>query len=171
MFNELTPLLDPLGFIGVYFFYYAANEVVMTPLKLALYSSILIYPFMLIGRWMHINFMKTANRIVRLYVISLAVTFIFWIVMLIWRTIGVGLGGTSLNVVNIVIGWIMAAAIAMPFMIIGFHLHRKMSERWNMPKALSLYIITLIMCILFWYILTIWLAYGVIGQYAPLEYI
>lgn len=167
MVYVFSPLTDPLGFIAVYFFYYGANDMIMTALKLGLFSSVLVYPFMYLGRYVHKWLLqKTWNRIVHFYVVSLIITIVFWIIMLIWRIIGEGMPEIGFNIINLVAGWIVIAAAALPFIIVGYHIHERMTQRWKMPKPISLYIVTLAMCIPFWFIMTLWLTYGVVAPYA-----
>ncbi|MBI4214686.1 hypothetical protein HY546_01700 [archaeon] len=161
----LDPVGNPLGFIG---FFFIQNALVdpLTPLKLALYSSVLIFPFALIGRLVHsrleksgwLKGMKTA-ALWRLLAACFAGTLSFWLLTRLWtfafyRELP---AGAFFGIAHgILLGTITSALLA----VTGNKLLKIMRKQWQMPSLLAVYIAELVMSAAFWVIVT---AYVVIS--------
>lgn len=152
MVNVIDPFGDPIGFMILYFLFNATYDFLMF-FKLGLMSSVLVFPFLWLGRFLHKKLSKKFSCKVRLFICSAATVLIFLIAIRIWQAIFNPEYSFSLPP-TILYTWLIASIIVFLFALLGRAILAKIRKYWTMPEPIYWYLIDLIMCVLFWIILT-----------------
>lgn len=151
MINGINPIADPIGFMVLYYISGMMTEGYIILFKLALISSLLVFPFALLGRELFRNSDKwKTHRLVKIFISSSIMSVVFWLVLGAWKWLWTKtfLSGNFVN------AFVLSAAVAFPFAAIGDFMNRWIKENWKIPSVLSVYIICLALSIVFW--LLVW---------------
>jgi len=150
MANVVNPVADPIGFIVFFFIFGVGEDPFGTLLKLSILSSVIAFPFVLLGKLVYGWVEKSVKSIhlVKLFLTSLITVFLFIIVMRLWYAL---FGSTFLSVSlsDFLIGFAVAVVIAFIFAILGDFLNHIVHKQWQVPEGLTLYVIDLIVCFVF----------------------
>jgi len=145
-----SPFADPIGFIVYLFLWGIGEDIPGTLLKLAILSSVIAFPFALLGKkiyeWVGTN-VKTVH-LVKLFLTSLITVFIFIIVVMLWGAAW-GTGLPSVSMTDFLVWFVIAAVIAFIFAILGDFLNHILHQKWQVPQGMALYVIDLIVCFVF----------------------
>ncbi|MBI1973305.1 hypothetical protein HYS54_00685 [Candidatus Micrarchaeota archaeon] len=155
-FAIFDPLGNPVGFIS---FFFLQNALVdpLAPLKLALYSSILVFPFVLAGRFVYSRLlasksslagMKTA-RFWKLLASCFTASVTFWVVLSLW-VYAFHREFPAVGATGVLYGILLGTAVSTLLAWLGMKLLAAMRSHWQMPTALSVYIAELLMNAVFW---------------------
>jgi len=145
-----NPFADPIGFIVYLFLWGIGEDIPGTLLKLAILSSVIAFPFALLGKkiygWVGKN--VKAMHLIVLFLTSLITVFIFIIVVMLWDAVW-GTGLPSVSVIDFLVWFVIAAVIAFIFAILGDFLNHILHQKWQVPQGMALYVIDLIVCFVF----------------------
>ncbi len=145
-----SPWADPISFIVGAFVFGIPQDPLGTLLKLAVLASVIIFPFTWIGKlvydWVSKN--AKANHLVSLFLTSFITVFVFIIVIRLWYVL-LGSQFLAVGIVDFVIDFIIAGAVAFLFALLGDFINHIVHQKWQVPQALTLYMIDLIVCLVF----------------------
>jgi len=150
MVNAFNPVADPIGFIILLFLWGVGEDTVATILKLAILSSVVVFPFTLLGKlvydWVDKN-IKSAHLVI-LFLTSFITVFLFIMIIRLWYVL---FGSTFLSVGlgDFVLGFVIAGTVAFIFAILGDFINHVIHQNWKVPQGLTLYVIDLIVCFVF----------------------
>ena len=141
---------DPIGFIVGLFVFGIPQDPIGSLLKLAVLSSVIVFPFTVIGKlvydWVSKN--AKANHLVTLFLTSFITVFVFIIVIRLWYVL-FGSQFLAVGMVDFIIGFLTAGAVAFLFALLGDFINHIVHQKWQVPQALTLYMIDLIVCFVF----------------------
>jgi hypothetical protein len=150
-----TPLSDPVGFIVFSILMGSIDQLAYNVLTLSLLSSVIAYPFILIGRWVYGNLKPSVTgHLTNLFLTTLVTSVAFAIVLRLWY-FAFGSALISGSAASLAVSFIATAIVAFACVIIGDFLNHKMAMRWQMPEKLTLYVIDLIVCVAFFILVTL----------------
>ncbi len=145
-----SPLADPIGFIVGLFVFGIPQDPLGSLLKLAVLSSVIIFPFTVIGKLVYDWVAKNvkSNHLVTLFLTSFITVFIFVIAIRLWYVM-FGSQFLAVGIVDFIIGFVIAGAVAFLFALLGDFINHIVHQKWQVPQALTLYMIDLIVCLVF----------------------
>ena len=161
MVYAVDPISSPVGFMITYFLTNFTNESVLVAVKLGLMASVYIFPFAIVGRYIHEKFIALKVK-ARPSVQVLATTFVmviaFWIVSHIWYSIfnPTFKGFFTEGLFEFIKSLIIIIIAVFLFALLARWVYRKMKAHWKMPDVFRVYITELLMCILGWVLVCIW---------------
>lgn len=151
MINGINPLADPVSFIILYYIGGMASEGPVILLKLALLSSVIAFPFVLLGGFLFKKAIGNwkANRYLQLIAADFSMVVFFWLALGLWRA---AWGGNFItgSVLSIVQFFVVGTAVSFPLAVLGDYLKKKIDENWKIPGALAAYLLCLLSSIIFW---------------------
>lgn len=150
-----NPLLQPIAFLMTFLVYYVYPDPILGVLKIALFSTVLMYPFLLIGDKVYTK-LKNQIRIqpvIIWYITGFLMTAIFWLIIRIWSSL---LGGEVFmtgTITEIAVGWFLGSIFILVFGMFGHWLLRKMEHEYEMPHYISYLIISYVLNVIGWTII------------------
>ena len=166
----VNPLTDPIGFIFLYFMFIVSSEGIPALLKLGLFSSVVAFPFSVLGRYVYQWLHQRVHDIWKVplltfYLASLVTSIIFWVVIRTWTSFLNGTAFTTSSAVAIIGNILLISIIVYPFILLGYYLNIKIHQKWDMPWIIIFYILGLLMCIIFIAIIYIYML--AVGNFVP----
>lgn len=145
-----SPFADPIGFIVGLFVFGIPQDAIGTLLKLAVLSSVIVFPFTIIGKFVYDWVAKNvkANHLVTLFLTSFITVFVFFIAIRLWYVL-FGSQFLAVGIVDFIIGFLIAGAVAFLFALLGDFINHIVHQKWQVPQMLTLYMIDLIVCLVF----------------------
>jgi len=148
MVNAVNPVTDPIGFIVFFFIFNIGVDLLGTIIKLAVLSSVIAFPFILIGRlvysWVEQN-VKSVH-LVNLFLTSVITVFVFVIVIRLWYML-FGSSFLSASMSDLTQGFGVVAVAAFLLAVLGDWLNHLFHRTWEIPSELAIYIVDLIVSI------------------------
>jgi len=152
VFIFADPFSSPILFMFTYFFFVMPSLGVQAFLTLSLYSSIIAFPFAFIGHRLHGGMEKRFKRkAVQLYVTSLVCTVAFWIFFQVW-TIFFAHGNAfrTTTIIDWAISMLFVSLIVTLFAYAATRIRDAIEARYKMPAPLSIFLVSVLMCMVFW---------------------
>jgi len=150
MVNAVSPIADPIGFIFFFFILGMGEDVLGTLLKLAILSSVIVFPFTVLGKlvydWVYKN-IKSSHFVV-LFLTSFITVFLFILIIRLWYVL-FGSGFLAVGLTDFILGFIVATVVAFIFAILGDFVNHVVHQKWKVPQGLALYVIDLIVSFVF----------------------
>ncbi|MFH0986419.1 MAG: hypothetical protein V1911_00050 [Candidatus Micrarchaeota archaeon] len=115
-------------------------------LKIAFFASLIAYPFVLAGKMLYSKIGGSINRILKVGAVTFAMLLLFFVFILVWTA----LFGNAWKIVDFgqfAVSFAVSWAALTALVLGGIALDRKMSERYEIPGTLKIYIIDLVMSI------------------------
>jgi hypothetical protein len=152
----VNPVADPLGFIVFFFVFGVGEDLLGTLLKLSILSSVIVFPFTLLGKLIYDWVEKSVKSIhlVKLFLTSLITVFLFIIIIRLWYVLW-GSKFLAVGATDFLLGFAVAVVIAFIFALLGDFLNHVVHKQWQVPQGLTLYVIDLIVCFVFFAIVSI----------------
>jgi len=146
----VSPWADPISFIVGLFVFGIPQDALGTLLKLAVLSSVIIFPFTVIGKFVYDWVAKNvkSNHLVALFLTSFITVFIFVMVIRLWYVL-FGSQFLAVGIVDFLIGFVIIGAVAFLFALLGDFINHIVHQKWQVPQTLTLYLIDLIVCLVF----------------------
>ncbi len=156
MANVVNPIADPLGFIVFFFIFGVGGDLLGTLLKLSIFSSVIVFPFTLLGKLVYGWVEKSVKSIhlVKLFLTSLITVFLFIIIIRLWYVLW-GSEFLAIGAGDFLLGFAVAVVIAFIFALLGDFLNHVIHKQWQVPQGLTLYVIDLIVSFVFFLIVII----------------
>ena len=159
-----NPFSDAINFLIFYFTTSIAAEGFVGILKLSFVSSIIVFPCVILGIYLHSKFNQkyTWKPVYNFFVTIFLILFLFWVIN---RIYAATFGGSQFligGIPNLIVSFIVGSIIAMFFVLLGNYIINKMKMKWKMPQPLALYLVTLIICIIFWTIVWVVSVLGIL---------
>jgi hypothetical protein len=149
MVNVINPLTDPIGFIVFSFFFGIGGDTIGTIARLSIYSSVLAFPFVLLGRrvysWVESQLKDVKSRLVVLFLATIVTVFLFIIIMRLWYVLW-GSPFLSVGFSDFIIGFAVICIGAFILAVLGGYLSHLLHRKWDVPNGLADYVIDLIVC-------------------------
>lgn len=159
-----NPIADPIGFIIMFFILKFWEDAVANTLKLAVLSSVLAFPFALIGKKIFELLGKSVkNRLFSLFLTSAVAVFVFVIIIKVWGVL-FGLPFMAMDVGEFLFDLGIAIVVAFLFAILGDFINHVVHQKWQVPQMLTLYVITFAVSIIFFIVMAL-----IIYSYAALS--
>jgi len=156
MAYAFNPIADPMGFLFFMFLGGIGEDTIGTLLKLSILSSVIAFPFLLLGQrvygWLGKN-MKSAHLIV-LFIASFVTMFLSLIIVRLWYVL-FGSRFLSIGLTDFVLGFAIAGIIAFLLAVLGDFLGHKLHQKWEVPDRLALYVIDVVVCLVFFIFVSI----------------
>jgi len=151
MVNAVGPIADPIGFIVFFFVFNIGADLLGTIIKLAVLSSVIAFPFVLIGRWVYswVEENVKSVHLVNLFLTSVITVLIFVIVIRLWYML-FGSPFLAAGMSDLALGFGVVAVVAFLLAILGDWLNHLFHQTWDVPRGLTSYIISLIVCVVFY---------------------
>ena len=150
MVNAVSPIADPIGFIIFFFIFGIGEDLLGTIIKLSVLCSVIVFPFTLVGKliyeWVEKN-IKSAHLVI-LFLTSFITVFIFILFFRLWYLL-FGSQFIALSPGDFVLGFLVAVVVAFLFAILGDFINHVIHRQWKVPQGLTLYMIDLIVCFVF----------------------
>lgn len=166
----LNPIADPIGFI-IFFFLLEMNESgFITLFKLGLLCSVIAFPFVLLGRlvlsWLDEN-LRSGKGLLHYYLTGLIITVLFWFLLRLWYVVFGGSVFAAGSALSIIGSLLLSSIILFPMVLFGIWLKSVVQQHWKMPELLTIYIITLVLSTLLWFVIWLLLLIGISSYYTP----
>ena len=146
MVNAVAPVTDPLSFIIINFVMGIGFDAIGTIVKLAILSSVLVFPFALFGRKIY-EWIGIENRFFNLLFTTFVTVFVFLMAVRLWAAAW-GSPFLMVGAGSLAIGYLAASLITFVIAVIGDFISHKLRQKWDIPWALALYTVDLVMCFL-----------------------
>lgn len=150
MVNAYNPIADPIGFIVFLFIAGVGDDTITTILKLTILSSIIAFPFTLLGRQIYLWVDKKIKSVhlLKLFVTSTITLFFSLIIIRLWYVIW-GSQFLAVDLTGFVSGFAVALAISFVFAMLGDYLNYLLHQKFDVPSTLALYTIDFVVCLVF----------------------
>ena len=150
MAYAFNPIADPIGFIVLFFVFGVGEDLLGTLLKLSILSSVIVFPFVLLGKKVYEWVEKSVKSIhlVKLFLTSLITVFLFIIIIRLWYVLW-GSEFLAVGAADFLLGFALAVVVAFIFAIVGDFLNHIVHKQWQVPQGLTLYVIDLIVSFVF----------------------
>lgn len=150
MVNAINPVADPIGFILFFFIFGVGDDLIGTVLKLTVLSSVIVFPFTIMGRWIYgkVEERVKSPHLAVLFLTSLITVFLFVIVIRLWYVL-FGSSFLAIGLSDFLIGFTVALVISFLFALLGDFINHVIHQNWKVPQMLSLYVIDLIVSLVF----------------------
>ncbi len=152
----VLPLIieNPLGYLFLYLFVESPTNPITTLLVLSLITTLFAYPFLYFGKFLlqkveekWSEWRKWKQEFLTAFTVNLC----FWIFIRLWYVV---MGNAFTTDLFGLVRWIVFTGIlGYLIYLLGKRVHRKMTERWEMPFPISLLIVIYLMNLLIWVIL------------------
>jgi hypothetical protein len=156
MAYAFNPIADPIGFIFYMFLWGIGQDTIGTLLKLSILSSVIVFPFILLGKrvygWVEKN--VKSSRLVLLFLTSFLTLFLFLVIARLWY-VAFGSAFISAGLVEFIIDFVIAGIAVFVLALLGDFLSHKLHQKWDVPQKLSLYVVDLIVCFAFFLVCAI----------------
>lgn len=151
-----NPLTNPVAFLLHFFYFYVITDPIMGVLKIALFTAVMVYPFILAGDKLYAGMKKQLKiqPIFVWYISGFIMSAVFWFAIRLWSSV---LGGEPFmgTVTGAVGAWFAGSLLVLLLGLMGHWLLKKMQLRYDMPRYISYLIIDYIMCAIFWSLATL----------------
>jgi len=147
---------DPLGFLFMTFIVGSLRQGPVFLALLSLLTSIVIYPFIYIGKWTFKRFMEEVEELRKWQkelVVVIAMSALFWILVRAWYVL---IGSSFVTDVAGFLAWILITGfIAYLFYLSAKKAHSRFTDSWTMPRPISYFIVNYGFNLIGWIILYI----------------
>jgi len=153
MVNIVSPWTDPIGFILFFFIFGIGEDAIGTILKLTVLSSVIVFPFTVLGKWVYgkVEEKVKSPHLLVLFLTSLITVFLFVIVIRLWYVL-FGSSFLAMGLSDFLTGFAVALVVSFLFALLGDFINHVIHQNWKVPQMLSLYVIDLIVCLVFFII-------------------
>jgi len=147
-----NPISNPLLFLVAYFLANMGLDALRTTAELALFSSIIAYPFVFMGDFIYGKLRRKikVERIVVFYIASFISFVIAWFVLRLWSALLGGEPFIDISVSQLFSSFFAASIIVFVLALFGHYIMRKIELRYEMPKPIMYFIIVYLISLMLW---------------------